>query len=144
MVSRAFQILSDPDKKARYDKFGGDPDSRFSPGAGPSSASSPFSGFSGGFPRAQTAGGHMFEEEISPEELFNRFFNGGFGPMGGGFSPFGKSISSQPISSALRIQLTSTRGSTVCFQHGGRPRIPRPSVWRHQASKKATRSQCSV
>lgn len=33
----------------------------------------------------------MFEEEISPEELFNRFFGGGFGGMGGGggFSPFG-------------------------------------------------------
>jgi DnaJ family protein B protein 12 len=27
----------------------------------------------------------MFEEEISPEEMFNRFFGGG----GGGFSPFG-------------------------------------------------------
>lgn len=37
----------------------------------------------------------MFDEEISPEELFNRFFGGGFGGMGGmggmngGFSPFG-------------------------------------------------------
>jgi DnaJ family protein B protein 12 len=87
--------LSDADKKARYDKFGGDPDSRFSPGAGAgagASGASPFSGFGGGFPRSQGAGGAMFEEEISPEELFNRFFNGGFGPMGGGFTPFGMSI----------------------------------------------------
>jgi DnaJ family protein B protein 12 len=31
----------------------------------------------------------MWEEEISPEEMFNRFFGGG----GGGFGPFGgKSI----------------------------------------------------
>lgn len=93
MVSRAFQILSDSDKKSRYDKFGGDPDSRFpAPGAGPSGGGSPFSGFGGGgFPRGQPAGGAMFEEEISPEELFNRFFGGGgFAPMGGGFSPFGK------------------------------------------------------
>ncbi|KAL4873197.1 hypothetical protein BDV12DRAFT_160557 [Aspergillus spectabilis] len=82
MVSRAFQVLSDSDKRAKYDKFGGDPDSRFQPNAGPSGAS-PFSGFSGGgFPR----GGPGFEEEISPEELFNRFFNGG---LGGGFGPFG-------------------------------------------------------
>lgn len=91
VVSRAFQVLSDADKKLRYDKFGGDPDSRFSPGAsGPSGASSPFAGgFGGGFPRSSGPGGPSFDEEISPEELFNRFFNGGFGGMGGGFSPFG-------------------------------------------------------
>ncbi|EED23802.1 ER associated DnaJ chaperone (Hlj1), putative [Talaromyces stipitatus ATCC 10500] len=89
MVSRAFQILSDADKKSRYDKFGGDPDNRFSAsgagaGAGPSGAGTPFSGFGGGFPQGRP-GGAMFEEEISPEELFNRFFGGGgFGPMGGG------------------------------------------------------------
>ncbi|EEA27844.1 ER associated DnaJ chaperone (Hlj1), putative [Talaromyces marneffei ATCC 18224] len=97
MVSRAFQILSDSDKKARYDKFGGDPDSRFSASgasAGPSAGGNPFGGFGGGgggggFPQSR-AGGPMFEEEISPEELFNRFFGGGFGPMGGGgFGPFG-------------------------------------------------------
>jgi len=31
----------------------------------------------------------MWEEEISPEEMFNRFFGGGGGGMGGGFGPFG-------------------------------------------------------
>lgn len=86
VVSRAFQILSDPDKKSKYDKFGGDPDSRFS-SASAASGASPFSGF------AQRRGpqGPMFEEEISPEELFRQFFGGGmggpFGGMGGG--PFG-------------------------------------------------------
>ena len=81
MVSRAFQILSDADKKAKFDRFGGDPDSRFGGGATPSS---PFSGF------AQSPGGarsSFFEEEISPEELFQRFFGGG--ATGGGFGPFG-------------------------------------------------------
>ncbi|KAI5303546.1 hypothetical protein KEM56_007436, partial [Ascosphaera pollenicola] len=86
MVSRAFQILSDADKKSRYDKYGGDPDSRF--GAGTSSASaggaSPFA--RGGFPGGARAG-TMYDDEISPEEIFNRFFGGGFG--GGGFGPFG-------------------------------------------------------
>lgn len=88
LVARAFQVLSDSEKKAKYDRFGGDPDSRFTPSAGPSGAS-PFSGFSA---RPAGGGGPMFEEEISPEELFNRFFGGGFGGMGGmngGFSPFG-------------------------------------------------------
>lgn len=89
MVSRAFQILSDEEKKSKYDKFGGDPDNRFSSGP---STSSPFSGFGGGgFPRPGGRG-PMYEDEISPEELFNRFFGGGgMGGMGGGFGPFGKS-----------------------------------------------------
>ncbi|TKA55864.1 hypothetical protein B0A49_10204, partial [Cryomyces minteri] len=84
MVSRAFQILSDPDKKSKFDKFGGDPDNRF--GGGSASTASPFSGFgrSGG---AARAGGPMWEEEISPEEMFRQFFGGG--GMGGGFGgPF--------------------------------------------------------
>ncbi|KAI1939135.1 Chaperone protein dnaJ [Ophidiomyces ophidiicola] len=85
MVSRAFQILSDSDKKSKYDKFGGDPDNRFS-GA---SASSPFGGF-GGFSQGR---GNMYEDEISPEELFNRFFGGGgFGPFGGGMFEAGPSF----------------------------------------------------
>ena len=83
VVSRAFQILSDTDKKSKYDKFGGDPDNRFSSSG--ASASSPFSGFA----RSPAGGrGPMFEDEISPEELFNRFFGGG--GMGGGFGPFGE------------------------------------------------------
>lgn len=85
MVSRAFQILSDADKKTKYDKYGGDPDSRFQ-SASAASGASPFSGFA-----SQRRGpqGPMFEEEISPEELFRQFFGGGmggpFGGMGGGF-----------------------------------------------------------
>lgn len=76
VVSRAFQILSDAEKKSKYDRFGGDPDNRFGPGA--AAASSPFNGFA----RSPGSGrGPMFEDEISPEELFNRFFGGG---MGGG------------------------------------------------------------
>lgn len=77
MVSRAFQILSDPSKKQQYDKFGGDPDNRFSSA---SSASSPFSGFAS---QRRGGGGAMFEEEISPEELFRQFFGGGMGGFGG-------------------------------------------------------------
>lgn len=81
MVSRAFGVLSDPEKKSKFDRFGGDPDSRFGGGA---SSSSPFSGFA---PSPGGRGGaSMFEEEISPEEMFRQFFGGGgMGPFGPGF-----------------------------------------------------------
>ncbi|KAI5999306.1 hypothetical protein F5J12DRAFT_847474 [Pisolithus orientalis] len=76
MVSKAFQVLSDPQKRAAFDQHGSDPESRFS---GMSSSMSP--GFS---PGTFTS----FEGEMSPEELFNMFFGGG---MNGGFGagPFG-------------------------------------------------------
>ena len=89
VVSRAFQVLSDADKKQKYDRFGGDPDNRFAPGA--ASTSSPFSGFA----RSPSSGrGPMFEDEISPEELFNRFFGGGMGGgMGGpGFGMYAAKV----------------------------------------------------
>ena len=85
MVSRAFGVLSDADKKKQFDRYGGDPDSRFGGGAPQQSP------FSRGTPsnRAGGGGGSMWEEEISPEEMFNRFFGGGglggFGGFGGKF-----------------------------------------------------------
>ncbi|THY70245.1 DUF1977-domain-containing protein [Aureobasidium pullulans] len=96
MVARAFAVLSDSDKKAKFDRFGGDPDSRFQ-GASASSASP----FSGGGATRRGPGGGMFEEEISPEDLFRQFFGGGgmggggpFGGMGGG--PFGGGLFDGP------------------------------------------------
>lgn len=79
VVSRAFQILSDAEKKSKYDQFGGDPDNRFSSSGAASAGASPFSGFA-----RSTGRGPMYEDEISPEELFNRFFGGGmnFGKFG--------------------------------------------------------------
>lgn len=91
MVSRAFGVLSDKDKKKQFDRFGGDPDSRSGGGA---PQSSPFSGFSqrsaGGGAGPRAAGRSMWEEEISPEEMFTRFFGGG-GFGGPGFGEFIKS-----------------------------------------------------
>lgn len=86
MVARAFSVLGDKEKRERYDKFGGDPDSRF----GQAQAQNPF----GNFAARQAAaggggggmGGGMWEDDISPEEMFQRFFGGG-GGFGGG--PFG-------------------------------------------------------
>ncbi|KAH8821208.1 hypothetical protein F5884DRAFT_766938 [Xylogone sp. PMI_703] len=103
MVSKAFSVLGDKEKRAKYDKFGGDPDSRF----GVPPPGNPFSGFSqraGGSGRAGPGGGGgMWEEEISPEEMFNRFFGGGGfggGPFGGGMfgagTPFVFNINGGP------------------------------------------------
>ncbi|KAJ4294549.1 Chaperone protein dnaJ [Kalmusia sp. IMI 367209] len=112
MVSRAFQILSDPDKKAKYDKFGGDPDSRF--GGAPPGGASPFSNFA----RSQGGGrpGPMFEEEISPEEMFRQFFGGG-GPFGG---PFGGGIFD--TGPGFVFNLGGGPGIRVHQFGGGRPR----------------------
>ena len=140
VVSRAFQILSDSDKKSRYDKFGGDPDSRFSAsgaGAGPSAAGNPFGGFGGGgFPQSRAGGGPMFEEEISPEELFNRFFGGGFG--GGGFGgPFGGKISYKD-EAVLKYTDCHHRRSSICLQYGRWSRIQGSPIRRPRCSQKAS------
>ncbi|RYO81795.1 hypothetical protein DL766_004656 [Monosporascus sp. MC13-8B] len=89
MVSRAFGVLGDKEKREKYDRFGTDPDSRFESAR---AQANPFSGFGraaggggggggGGFGR----GGGVWEDEISPEEMFQRFFSGGFGGPFGGF-----------------------------------------------------------
>jgi len=82
MVSKAFQILSDADKRASYDRHGSDPESRF---GGMSSAGDGPPGFAG------NSFGAQFEGELSPEDLFNMFFGGGGGGMMGG-GPFGPTV----------------------------------------------------
>lgn len=82
MVSRAFGILGDKEKREKFDRLGTDPDSRFAS----AQAQNPFSGFAsrqagGGMGRGGPGG--MWEEELTPEEMFARFFGGGGGPFGG-------------------------------------------------------------
>lgn len=80
LVAKAFQVLSDPEKKKKYDAFGGDPDARFNPNTAGAGGPSPFSNY------ARGGGGRAgFQEEMTPEELFRQFFGGGFG------GPFGTS-----------------------------------------------------
>lgn len=79
LVSKAFQILSDPQKRKIFDHTGSDPDSR-----APSMPTA-----SGNFAAAGGGGGPFFQggagADITPEELFNMFFGGGMGGTGGPF-----------------------------------------------------------
>ncbi|KAJ7623172.1 hypothetical protein FB45DRAFT_837172 [Roridomyces roridus] len=78
LVSKAFQVLSDPQKRTIFDRSGSDPEDRT---GGMSSRGSP------GF-QTFNAGGGGFDGELSPEDLFNMFFGGGGGLNnfgGGGF-----------------------------------------------------------
>lgn len=111
LVSRAFQVLSDPDKKKKFDQFGGDPDARFQP---PPSGGSPF----GNFARGGGRPGPMFEEEISPEEMFRQFFAGG-GPFGGPFGGGGGIFDTGP---GFVFNLGGGPGIRVHQFGGGRPR----------------------
>ncbi|KAF3917497.1 hypothetical protein ABW21_db0205192 [Orbilia brochopaga] len=80
LIAKAFQVLSDPQKRAIYDKTGGDPESRSFGGSSAGGGGGPFAGFPGR--GAGTPGRHPFADEVSPEELFNMFFGGG-GAFGG-------------------------------------------------------------
>ncbi|KAI9717692.1 MAG: hypothetical protein M1828_007095 [Chrysothrix sp. TS-e1954] len=132
VVSRAFQILSDPDKRTRYDTHGGDPDNRFSSSGGPSNpftASSPFSNFASSASRGARGGGPMFEEEISPEELFRQFFGGG--GMGGGFGGGGP---------GFVFNLGGGPGVRIHQFGGGRPRR-RPPQQGEQGQRQGQQEQ---
>lgn len=98
VISKAFQVLSDTQMREKFDKFGGDPDSR---GGG---SGDPFAGFRGGGGGGRSGGGGEGGgggggPELTPEELFNMFFGGGFpgggfgGAQFGGGGPFGEFIS---------------------------------------------------
>ncbi|MDO4731366.1 MAG: molecular chaperone DnaJ [Clostridia bacterium] len=66
-VNEAYEVLSDPDKKARYDQFGhAGVDPNFGAG-GAYGGGNPFGGFGG------------FSGDIDLGDIFNSFFGGGFG-----------------------------------------------------------------
>ena len=70
-VSRAYACLSDPDKRANYDRYGHEDPSQLGRRGGPG------------------AGHGMYQPDgFDPNEIFNMFFGGGgFGGGGGNFGP---------------------------------------------------------
>ncbi|KAI7865435.1 hypothetical protein BDF14DRAFT_1692592, partial [Spinellus fusiger] len=98
LISKAFTVLSDPQKKAIHDAGGGDPEQR---------ASASPSGFSSGFGNARG-----FGEDISPEDLFNMFFGGNMsGFAGPGFS------SATFVGPGFRTQAYHTGGQGFQARH---------------------------
>ncbi|KAG9102954.1 hypothetical protein FRC06_000659 [Ceratobasidium sp. 370] len=96
LVSKAFTILSDPQKRAVYDQVGGDPEQRGGGGRSPASGMNGM-GMRPGYNQM------FFEEEINPEDVFNMFFGGGFGGPGfnAGFgNGFGNGFGGSPIFTA--------------------------------------------
>ncbi|KAI0007010.1 DUF1977-domain-containing protein [Xylariaceae sp. FL0662B] len=129
MVSRAFGVLGDKEKREKYDRFGTDPDSRFD--SARAQAGNPFSGFggaraggAGAGPGPGFGGAGMWEDEISPEEMFQRFFGGGFGGPFGGFDTGPQFV----------FNIGGNRGFRVHQMGGGNPRRrPRDTAQRQQS-----------
>ncbi|KAI8319128.1 DnaJ-domain-containing protein [Martensiomyces pterosporus] len=75
LVAHAFTVLSDEDKRAHYDRFGTDDNRRSAPQS------------AGGASMFNAHRGRRFDDEVSPEDLFNMFFGGEFGQFGVQFGP---------------------------------------------------------
>ncbi|WP_299308858.1 DnaJ C-terminal domain-containing protein [uncultured Croceicoccus sp.] len=89
-VTKAYDLLSDKDKRARFDRgeidMNGDPTSPFGYGRGGSGGG----GFRGGDPRGGMGGGGMHTEDVDLSDLFEGIFGGGRSSgMGGGMGGAG-------------------------------------------------------
>lgn len=96
-AAEAYDVLSNPDKRARYDRFGHSANASSASGGGAGGYGG-FEGFGGGF---------------SMDDIFERFGNIFGGHFGGGFGGGGSRRSSVSRGSDLRIKVTLTLEEVV-------------------------------
>ncbi len=111
-VTKAYEVLSDPQKKQTYDQFGEAAFEQGGPGAG-----GPFGGFGqqgGPFSYTYTSNGGNFDFGgfSDPFEIFEQFF-------GGGGNPFGRSAR-RPTYSLTISFLEAVKGATKKVNLGGK------------------------
>lgn len=133
VINRAFEVLSDEEKRRLYDRLGRDPDDRNMPSASGSAFRSPSARSAAGFENA------FYSRRAAPdprEDIFDFLFNmgGGGGPFGG--HPFGgNAFGGHPFMDGGATSFTFGPGGFKV--HTNAPRRARQQQQQRQAEQEA-------
>lgn len=112
ILNKAWEVLSDPQKKRIFDQTGSDPTSRINNA----------SAASGGFPSSSFSGRSGFGNNPFEDDLFNMFFGGGGGPRG---SPFASGPTFTFGGNGFTFQSYGNGGADPFMRHRRTTRRPR-------------------